>query len=155
VRRLCADGHRVLLYTNDLRPAVLACCLAAGALGVIHKSESMPKLVEAVESVARGRQFVTARVAGLLKMRGELETMGFGLTTRETEVLRLRASGLANQVIADRLNISLKTLESHVRSVCTKYEQYLCEHSETELAQELGISNDLVDPKDLPRRSRR
>lgn len=42
------------------------------------------------------------------------------LTPRETEVLKLRCAGLTYEVIAERLTISIKTVDQHCRSIATK-----------------------------------
>ncbi|MGN6700682.1 MAG: response regulator transcription factor, partial [Thermomicrobiales bacterium] len=47
-------------------------------------------------------------------------THPFGLTAREAEVLRLLAQGLSNAAIADRLSLSRRTVEQHLRSVYDK-----------------------------------
>ena len=135
--------HRILLYTNEARPHVLAACVAAGALGLAHKTEPLPDLVAAIDTVADGGAVLTPAVARVV--RRVLEKSRPQLTSREAEVIKLCAAGLAQKQIARLLGISIKTVEAHLRNVTTKFSQYLADHSIAQLAHEFGITEgDLV-----------
>jgi DNA-binding NarL/FixJ family response regulator len=43
------------------------------------------------------------------------------LTSRETEILRMYTEGLSNMEIAERLNISIRTVETHKNNIMQKY----------------------------------
>jgi DNA-binding NarL/FixJ family response regulator len=71
-------GYRVLIYTNERRREVLAGCLAAGAQGVVHKSEPLPAIVEAARAVACGQIVITTALTGLAEVvqrRGRLAAL--------------------------------------------------------------------------------
>jgi len=78
------------------------------------------ELVEAVTRVAAGRPVIDpAVVAELLARRPRRDPLA-ALSDREREVLALMAEGRSNQAIADRLVLTPRTVESHVRSILTK-----------------------------------
>ena len=143
VRILAERHHRILLYTNEARPYVLAACVAAGALGLAHKTDPLPQLVAAIDTVAAGGAVLTPAVARVV--RRVLERSRPQLTSREAEVIKLCAAGLAQKQVARLLGISVKTVEAHLRNVTTKFSQYLADHSIAQLAHEFGITEgDLV-----------
>ncbi len=90
--------------------------LTAGAMGYLTKDASDDDLVEAILTVRRGRQYLMASVAGLIRNRSTVDE----LTARELEVLDLLAKGLSNQEIADRLSIAEKTVRSHLTHLFAK-----------------------------------
>ena len=143
VRILAERHHRILLYTNEARAYVLAACVAAGALGLAHKTEPLQDLVAAIDTVANGGAVLTPAVARVV--RRVLERSRPQLTSREAEVIKLCAAGLAQKQIARLLGISIKTVEAHLRNVTTKFSEYLADHSIAQLAHEFGITEgDLV-----------
>lgn len=134
----------VLLYTNQRRRLVLAECLAAGALGVFHKAESLEGLPAATKNVARGEVVITTALTGLAETvarRGALPE----LSDRQVQVLRGRARGEPFKSIASRLGISRKTAEEHMAAVSLRFAEYLRTHSAADLERHLGIGQgDLV-----------
>lgn len=105
-------------------PDVLA-AVRAGACGYLMKSASVEELVDAVRRTAAGDAVFTPGLAGLVL--GEYRRMALHpqghtprLTRRETEVLRLVATGRTTRQIADTLVISPRTVENHVQSTLRK-----------------------------------
>jgi DNA-binding NarL/FixJ family response regulator len=100
--------------------------LTAGATGYLVKSASSAELVDAVRRVAAGDAVFTPGLAGLVL--GEYRRLstagprddGPRLTERETEVLRLVAKGLTYPQIAERLVLSVRTVQNHVQNTLTK-----------------------------------
>lgn len=143
VRAVADAGHRVLVYTNERRRAVLVRCLANGATGVIHKAEPIRSLEAAILHVAAGMVWITPALTGLAEVaerRGALPT----LSARQRQVLAGRARGETFQSIARRLYITPKTAEEHMSVVTLKFTDYLRTHSPADLERYLGL-----EPVDL------
>ena len=101
--------------------------LTAGATGYLVKSASSAELIDAVRRVAVGDAVFTPGLAGLVL--GEYRRLASGsagrdelpqLTERETEILRLVAKGLTYPQIAERLVLSVRTVQNHVQNTLTK-----------------------------------
>lgn len=112
--------------------------LQAGACGYIPKRASPEILLRAIQVANRGEVFLHPSVAGTL-VQGYLHQIRNGsepptidgLTPRQQEVLTLIAEGLSNQEIADRLGISVRTVERHRENIMGR----LNLHSRTELVK--------------------
>ena len=105
----------VLIFTMHDNETVIEELLKAGARGYLLKSDARRDLIGAIESLATHRPFFTARVSeALLKsFLTEPNRTGSTLTNRERGVVQLIAEGHSNKQIAQLLNISLKTVETH------------------------------------------
>jgi DNA-binding NarL/FixJ family response regulator len=119
------------LSVSDAAEDVIA-IIRAGARGYVTKTISGPELAEAVRRVADGDAVFSPRLAGfvldaftgaqpapadsLLDQDSELNQ----LTAREREVLQHIARGYMYKEIAQRLGISVKTVEAHVSAVLRK-----------------------------------
>lgn len=114
---------RVLVLTMHDDPAYLRSALAAGASGYIVKKAADTELLGGIRAVHRGRTFVDLTIAGDLAepLPGKTRPL---LSRRETEVLRLLVLGHTSQQIADRIHVSVKTVETY----------------RARLAQKLGLS---------------
>jgi len=77
---------------------------------------------DAVERVGAGGSALDPEVVSLLMGRSREDDPLEELTPREREVLGLMAEGRSNQSIAERLVITLKTVETHVASIFSKLE---------------------------------
>lgn len=135
IRRVCAReaGVRFLaLSVSDAAEDVIA-VIRAGARGYVTKTISAAELADAVRRVAGGDAVFSPRLAGFVldafagdrhgsspaavaAEDAELEQ----LTPREREVLRHIARGYMYKEVAQRLDISVKTVEAHVSAVLRK-----------------------------------
>lgn len=112
--------------------------LRAGASGYVLKRAAAQDLVQAVRAAARGEAFLYPSVARKV-VEDYLRRVGVGeererydgLTGREKEILTLIAEGLANQEIAQKLYISIKTVQTHRAHILEK----LGLHDRTELVR--------------------
>jgi DNA-binding NarL/FixJ family response regulator len=119
------DIRFLALSVSDAPEDVIA-TIRAGARGYVTKTISPDELIEAIGAVAAGDAVFSPRLAGFVldafataappETDPELEQ----LTPREREVLRLIARGYAYKEVARDLEISVKTVESHVSSVLRK-----------------------------------
>src|SRR5256885_5486739 len=93
--------------------------LRAGANGYIMKQEATEKVLDALRRILRGEVYVSARIANIMLqhyIRGVARahhTPVVELTDRELEVFRLIGDGLGTRQIADKLHLSVKTVESY------------------------------------------
>jgi two-component system, NarL family, response regulator NreC len=86
--------------------------LAAGALGYVLKDAVAEEVVEAVRLVAVGERYLDARLAARMASEPSPGPRG-GLSQRELDVLRLIALGHTNVKIAERLYLSVRTVETY------------------------------------------
>lgn len=121
-----ASPHiRVLVLTMFEDDESVFSAMRAGARGYLLKDADQTDVVRAVHSVASGEAVfgpvIAERLLGHFSRSPLSTTAPFPqLTEREREVLALLARGLSNSVIAERLDISLKTVRNHVSNVFTK-----------------------------------
>lgn len=120
------DVPALVLTTFDDDELVLR-ALRAGARGYLLKDVTLDQLVGAIESVADGDRVVQPGLTDrLVRSLGDLPGTDEGpfvqqpLTARETEVLRLLASGWSNREIAAGLHLAEGTVKNHVSSVLLK-----------------------------------
>ena len=117
---------RVLVLSASGERQDVLDAMTAGATGYLVKSASATELVEGVRRVASGDPVFTAGLAGLVL--GEYRRLATApaepaapqLTERETEILRLVAKGLTYPQIAERLVLSVRTVQNHVQNTLTK-----------------------------------
>jgi DNA-binding NarL/FixJ family response regulator len=110
----------VLIYTMHETDHLVHDVLSSGARGYLLKSESAAQLILAIEALARHKPYFSPTIsetllAGFLNgglAAGE-DTRNGRLTPREREILQLLAEGNTSKAIANRLCISLKTVETH------------------------------------------
>ena len=115
---VAAPETKVLILTTFGTSDDIARALKAGATGAIMKSATNRELLEAVQSVAQGRRFVSAEVEGILANDPPIPE----LSQRQREILESIARGLTNREIATQLDISLESVKSHVKVILEKLE---------------------------------
>ena len=109
------DARVVILTAFADRERILG-ALDAGALGYLLKDAAPEELLAAVRAAARGEAPLAPRAARTV-LAARAEDRSAGLSDREREVLALVAEGLPNKRIALRLEISEKTVKSHLTRV--------------------------------------
>ncbi len=91
--------------------------LEAGADGYLSKDINARELIDAIFDVIKGERVFSKSVVRLIKRKGvsssELESTPVVITKREQEILDLVAKGKTSQYIAEKLFISVRTVESH------------------------------------------
>lgn len=89
--------------------------------GYVLKDNAFEDLLYSIRAVFAGGTFISPTVSQrIFKSSSHKEKESHALTVRECEVLRLIASGLTNKQIADRLFISVKTVETHRTNIIQK-----------------------------------
>jgi RNA polymerase sigma factor (sigma-70 family) len=130
----CASVRFLALSVSDAAEDVIA-VIRAGARGYVTKTISATELAEAVRRVAGGDAVFSPRLAGFVLDAFAQDASADGsdadqqaaadleldqLTPREREVLRHIARGYMYKEVAQRLGISVKTVEAHVSAVLRK-----------------------------------
>lgn len=124
IRALRDDIH-VLMLTSFANEEALLSSIMAGATGFFLKSIRGAELTEAIRRVAAGESLLDQSAADrvLARLRGggtPANEAGDHLTHQERRILALIADGLTNRQIAERLDLSEKTVKNYVSNVLDK-----------------------------------
>lgn len=117
---------RVLVLSMHGDRSYIRAALAAGCAGYVVKTAADTELITAIRAVHSGRGFVDLPIRDSSLndlLAGEAPDRSRSATTlsrRECEVLTRLAQGFTNQEIADRLFLSVKTVETHRTRIATK-----------------------------------
>lgn len=131
IRRLYPDLPIVLL-SSATNLAILRSAATAGVLGMLDKGASLEDLPVAIQTVYRGSPFVSKTHERRVAESGDAPSGRIALqhlSARETEVLRLLASGLTVSEIAERLHRQISTVSRQKRDAMRK----LGIHADSEL----------------------
>ena len=146
-RQICKAlaGVRVVILTAHDSEQLVREMLASGARGYVLKADAGEDLIAAVEAVVAGRLFFTPSLSeyvmrSLVKEGGSAETPD-RLSPREREVVQLIAEGKSNKEVATKLDISVKTVETHRKHIMSKLEL----HSVSDLVR-YAIQNRIIEP---------
>ncbi|MDE0564572.1 response regulator [Exiguobacterium sp. B2(2022)] len=117
---------KILVVTSFLDDEKVYPVIEAGAMSYVLKTANANEIADAIRQTAAGNPVMAAQVTGkmLERLRHPETTLHESLTAREREILQLMAEGKSNQVIADELFISLKTVKTHVSNILTKLDVY-------------------------------
>ena len=119
------DVKFLALSVSDQAEDVIA-MIRAGARGYVTKTIDPPDLADAIRRVHAGDAVFSPRLAGFVldafagAIPSDDDPELDQLTAREKDVLRLIARGFAYKQVARKLDISIKTVETHVSSVLRK-----------------------------------
>jgi DNA-binding NarL/FixJ family response regulator len=109
---------RVLMLSMHASPEYAARALAAGAAGYLNKDSAFDELAAALDATCSGRRYLcraldAAQVRQLEERAGRVECDIERLTSRQRQILQLIAEGHGTRQIAERLFLSIKTVETH------------------------------------------
>ena len=138
---------KVLILSMHQRAEYVVQILQSGARGYVLKEASPEDLVKAIEMVNAGEAFFSPEIARLA-LNQFVQGNGHGpaleeLTNREREVLVLVAEGLSNKEIADKLDVGVRTVETHRERIMRK----LAVHSVAGLTR-FAIAKGLITLRD-------
>ncbi|HZR51655.1 MAG TPA: response regulator transcription factor [Streptosporangiaceae bacterium] len=146
--RAADPAVRVLVLSASGEQQDVLDAVKAGAAGYLVKSAARPEFLDAVRRTADGDAVFTPGLAGLVL--GEFRRLAAApvaagqqaprLTERETEILRMVATGVPYKQIASRLSLSHRTVQNHVQNTLTK----LHLHNRVELVR-YAIEHGLTD----------
>jgi DNA-binding NarL/FixJ family response regulator len=117
----------IIFLTMHNDEALLNAALDAGVKGFIVKDGAANELIACIKAVAAGQNFVSPTLSGhLLKRRSRADTLAAlspsinHLTASERRVLLLVAESMTNKEIAEKMFISVRTVEHHRSNICAK-----------------------------------
>jgi len=148
IRQALPDTQFVIL-TLHLSDQLVYDILEAGARSYILKSDAERDLITAVEAVSRRRTYFTSKVSEMMVNRFHHEAMQppedraplrMRLTARQREIVQLLAEGKTNKEIANTLNISVKTAETHRANIMRR----LALHSVSDLVR-YAVKNQIIE----------
>jgi DNA-binding NarL/FixJ family response regulator len=110
-------------------PEHAARALAAGAAGYLNKDSAFDELATALEAIFAGRRYLCRAlnedvVLGLVRRAGESKSELELLTPRQRQILQMIAEGHATRQIAERLFLSVKTVETHRGQIMQRLDIY-------------------------------
>jgi DNA-binding NarL/FixJ family response regulator len=128
-RQIVAEcpGVKVIALSMHADRRFVSNMLKAGASGYLLKDSAFEELARAIRAVAADKVYLSPEVSDIVirdYVKGPQEEVSVYslLTPREREVLQLLAEGKATREIADRLHVSVKTVETHRQQIMTKLE---------------------------------
>ena len=98
----------------------VATAMRAGARGCVDADAGGPELAQAVVAAARGQAILSGPMLRQLRQSLQTDELAQPLTSREREVRHLMEQGLPDKIIAERLTLSVKTIEKHAGAVLRK-----------------------------------
>jgi DNA-binding NarL/FixJ family response regulator len=130
-RKLCSEkpGIHVLILSMYTIEEFIFKSLNAGARGYLPKNTSREELLQAIHAIHNGEEFFSESIAKVMLKSfvkratnedKESEKTAAALTGREIEILKLYVEGLINKEISDKLDISIRTVETHKNHIMRK-----------------------------------
>lgn len=141
-------GIEILFLSMHEEAEYIITAMKTGALGYVLKNAEKTELIQAINTVAEGKRYVSNQATESLwgsfssppnTAEKHTEPSSPTLTQREQEILRLVVEGLSTKLIAERLVISPRTVETHRTNIMQKLHA-----SNTAELVRLAVQYDLV-----------
>ncbi len=120
----------ILAITNMLSREEISSFLTSGVTGYLLKDCDKQEICQAIENTSNGNRFLCGKIADVLLTVTEIKITpaytkkisceGMVVSEREIEIIKLIASGLPNKQIADKLCLSLHTINTHRKNIMQK-----------------------------------
>lgn len=140
---------KVMIVSMHIAEDFIFTALKAGARGYVHKNASRQELISAIETIHEGKEYFSTQVSDIIlksyirkaKSGVRQESEGIDvLSQREKELLKYVAEGFSNSSIAEKMSISVRTVETHKTNILQK----LGLHSIVDLVK-YAIRNKIID----------
>lgn len=115
---------RVIIISMYNNPAVVRSLIAGGANGYVLKNADKAEFKSAIRKVLEGGRYFSAEITEALafKSTSDAPVLAEVCSERELEIVKLVAEGMSNQQIADKLFLSVRTVETHRKNIMSKLE---------------------------------
>ncbi|MBJ7243714.1 MAG: response regulator transcription factor [Solirubrobacteraceae bacterium] len=117
--RTASPNSKVVILADSDRPDQAGDALAAGAAGYVLRSEDPAELLKAIDRGSVDSPWISAQVTVAITMAGS-GVKSSPLTEREQQIIEAVALGHTNSEIAEQLNLSVRTIESHRARILRK-----------------------------------
>lgn len=121
------QGIKIIILSMEVTQDHISEAIKAGVTGYLAKDTKKDILAEAIRKVMKGEQYFGQKISQVIfkgfynQSKGErVANENKDLSKREVEVLRQIASGLSNREIADKLFISIRTVDAHRNHIMQK-----------------------------------
>jgi len=120
---------KVLVLTQHEKEEYVHAILSSGGSGYLLKNTKKEDFINAIRVVAEGRQYFSNKISDIIMQqyinkdevkKRDSNRDNIPLTIREIEIISLIAEEFSNRDVADKLNISLRTVETHRRNIMRK-----------------------------------
>jgi DNA-binding NarL/FixJ family response regulator len=117
------------MYTTD---DYIYNAIKSGAKGILPKQDTNKEmLLEAIRTINDGEEYYSSNistnimksyVSKIKNLNPSDKSKNYSLTIREKEILKLYVEGFSNQEVAEKLNISIRTVETHKNNIMQKFD---------------------------------
>ena len=117
------QASKVLIVTNEVEKGHIQNLLSFGVKGIVTKKCSQTEIIHAIESVAKSNRFFCNSILEIVMAPHEEVVANYeptDLSKRELEVLELIAKGYRTVDIAEKLFVSIHTINSHRKNILKK-----------------------------------
>jgi DNA-binding NarL/FixJ family response regulator len=121
---------QILAITDYLTRSEMQSALDSGVRSYLLKECDKDEILEALHATFNGERFLCGKVAYFLANSQDLQVLrpqldkvscqGLGITDRELDIIRLISEGLSNKLIADKLELSTHTVNTHRKNIMSK-----------------------------------
>ena len=107
--------NKIIALTSCIQEPFPTNILKAGASGYLTKGAALEKMVKAIHSVMAGKKFIAPQIAQKLALKNisKTSTIFEALSIREFNIVTMLIEGMSPKAIAEKLFVSLKTLNAH------------------------------------------
>ena len=141
--REVAPGARILIVSMHATAGHVRAALKAGADGYLLKTADEDEFLVAIRALLKGRKYISTELTGSMII-SYVDGNADSLTPKEKMVLKLIAEGNSNKDIAAKLNLSVKTIDTHRTSFMKKLDLHNVREV-TRFAMQNGLVGDGID----------
>jgi DNA-binding NarL/FixJ family response regulator len=116
-----ASEMKILILTSYDAPSFKRDALSKGVNAYLDKNSDKEQILCALRTILEGGTYLSSEISKEKKLKDSFEVLS-ELTSREIEIIRLLVKGYTNQKIADELNISIHTVQTHRKNLKHKLE---------------------------------